>query len=253
MPIRWNTTLAEIDRAMKLKPAINQWVDQLDARLTGKKKRAAIRKKKKLYLSVSDWEFLERLSSILVLFYTSTLNLSRKHVPTICYTLPLYKQLELHMDTYCRQASEETDVHRLEDALVAGLTKLRIHMEKALVSDYPLLGAVLHPRMRVSYFEDESLWSNTNLTARVRILLDHMYQVYSEDSMDSSTIIPATTVDPVSPVKRSAFKSAVKMHMQKAGPTSASQKEVDIYLSGLYPCTTEQEDNPLIWWKVCIF
>jgi hypothetical protein len=46
--------------------AINQWVDQLDAGLTGKKKRAAIRKKKKLTLDVSDWEFLEHLSTILV-------------------------------------------------------------------------------------------------------------------------------------------------------------------------------------------
>lgn len=173
------------------------------------------------------------------------------------------------MDSYCHQASEETDVHGLKNALTAGLDKLRIHMEKALVSDYPLLGAgecfffhirtiltrmflVLHLRMRVLYFEDESLWSNTDLEARVRILLDHMYQVYSEDSLDSSPITPATTVDPVLPVKRSAFKSAVKMHMQKTGP-SASQKEVDIYLSGLYPCTTEQEDNPLIWWKVSMF
>jgi hypothetical protein len=46
--------------------AINQWVDQLDAGLTGKKKCAAIRKKKKLTLDVGDWEFLEHLSTILV-------------------------------------------------------------------------------------------------------------------------------------------------------------------------------------------
>lgn len=45
------------------------------------------------------------------------------------------------MDTYCCQALEENDIHGLEDALTAGLNKLRIHMEKALVSDYPLLGA----------------------------------------------------------------------------------------------------------------
>lgn len=67
-----------------------------------------------------------------------------------------------------------------------------------------------------------------------------MYQVYSEGGTDSSSIIPATsTVDPVDPVKCSAFKSAVKMHMQKAGP-GTSQKEVDTYISGLYPCMTVQ-------------
>ena len=45
------------------------------------------------------------------------------------------------IEVVLRQASEETDVHGLENALTAGLDKLRIHMEKALVSDYPLLGA----------------------------------------------------------------------------------------------------------------
>jgi hypothetical protein len=106
--------------------------------------------------------------------------------------------------------------------------------------------------MRASYFEKETLWPASSLAARARFLLEHMYEVYSEDSTDSSPTTPsASVIDPVSPIKRSAFKSALKMHMPKTGSTSTSRNEVDIYLSGLYPCTAEQEDNPLLWWKVC--
>jgi hypothetical protein len=45
--------------------AINQWIDQLDMRLKGKKKRAAARKKKLWSLSPADWEMLEKLCGIL--------------------------------------------------------------------------------------------------------------------------------------------------------------------------------------------
>ncbi|KIK74778.1 hypothetical protein PAXRUDRAFT_19545 [Paxillus rubicundulus Ve08.2h10] len=66
MPIRWNTTYAEIDRGIKLKPAINRWIDQLDQHLTGKKRKAAMLKKKKWHLSPGDWDFLEHFAAVLV-------------------------------------------------------------------------------------------------------------------------------------------------------------------------------------------
>ncbi|KIJ06033.1 hypothetical protein PAXINDRAFT_158866, partial [Paxillus involutus ATCC 200175] len=65
MEVRWNTTYAEMDRGIKLKPAVNHWVDQLDSSLTGKKKAAATRKKKKWHISHSEWELLERLCIVL--------------------------------------------------------------------------------------------------------------------------------------------------------------------------------------------
>ncbi|KIJ09642.1 hypothetical protein PAXINDRAFT_157843 [Paxillus involutus ATCC 200175] len=65
MEIRWNTTYAEMDRGIKLKPAVNYWVDQLDSGLRGKKKAAATRKKKLWHISHSEWELLERLCIVL--------------------------------------------------------------------------------------------------------------------------------------------------------------------------------------------
>ncbi|KIJ07767.1 hypothetical protein PAXINDRAFT_158317 [Paxillus involutus ATCC 200175] len=65
MEVKWNTMYAEMDRGIKLKPAVNHWVDQLDNSLTGKKKAAATRKKKKWHISHSEWELLERLCIVL--------------------------------------------------------------------------------------------------------------------------------------------------------------------------------------------
>ncbi|KAF8585352.1 hypothetical protein K439DRAFT_1632711, partial [Ramaria rubella] len=59
MPMCWNTWYAEIDQAIKLKPAINQWIDQLDQCVTGRKK------KNDWFLTPGDWDMLDRLCGIL--------------------------------------------------------------------------------------------------------------------------------------------------------------------------------------------
>lgn len=118
----------------------------------------AVRKKKKWCLSLLDWEFLGLYSDILEVFvfrlctptthgmiskvfHTSTLSLQKKGVPTICQTLPLYKQMEKHLETHRKHVPKKWRVYGLTQALQAGLEKLWHHMNKALESDYPLLGA----------------------------------------------------------------------------------------------------------------
>ncbi|KAF8835291.1 hypothetical protein BDN67DRAFT_857303, partial [Paxillus ammoniavirescens] len=182
MPIRWNTTYAEIDRGIKLKPAISRWIDQLDQCLTGKKRKAAMLKKKKWHLSPGDWDFLEHFTAVLVLFHSSTLDLSKKGVPTICKLLPLYKHVEQHLMAHLSRARKDFGSYGLDVAIGSGLRKLECHMEIALKSDYPLLGAVLHPALRVSYFDNITLWStNLNLPHRARVLLEHLYTTYKEE------------------------------------------------------------------------
>jgi hypothetical protein len=56
-------------------------------------------------------------------------------------TLPLYKQMEKHLETHRKHVPKKWRVYGLPQALQAGLEKLRHHMNKALESDYPLLGA----------------------------------------------------------------------------------------------------------------
>jgi hypothetical protein len=87
MKIRWNTTYAEVLRALDLKPvfyqlsynlsptdvcgqALNQWIDLIDQSLSGKAKAAAKCCQKKWRLSPDEWETLAKLCSILKVRFT---------------------------------------------------------------------------------------------------------------------------------------------------------------------------------------
>jgi hypothetical protein len=71
---------------------------------------------------------------------------SQTKVPTICKILPLFKAIQHHI----RDTLNDSDLTRdtsglkysgLKSGLKASLKKLDIHLEKALIGDYPLLGA----------------------------------------------------------------------------------------------------------------
>ncbi|KAI0759083.1 hypothetical protein C8Q74DRAFT_1185403, partial [Fomes fomentarius] len=93
----WNTTLAEIKCGLQLQLAINYWIEQLDAGLTGKKKLAAKRHKKQLSISFENWDLLASVVEILQKPRDITLQLSHKDIPTILMLLLLYKDLEVHI------------------------------------------------------------------------------------------------------------------------------------------------------------
>jgi hypothetical protein len=71
----------------------------------------------------------------------ATLNLSEKGVPTIRKVLPLYKVVQSHLETSPAAISPADDTCNLRNAIKAGLANLQIHIDKALISDYPLIGA----------------------------------------------------------------------------------------------------------------
>jgi hypothetical protein len=63
-------------------------------------------------------------------------------VPTICKVLPLYKTIQKHLEVAILDPDLENDkAYGLKGALEAGLAKIDLHLGKALVGDYPLLGA----------------------------------------------------------------------------------------------------------------
>ncbi|KAF8582211.1 hypothetical protein K439DRAFT_1304374, partial [Ramaria rubella] len=157
--------------------AINQWIDQLDQCLKGKKKQEATWKKRNWFLTPGDWDMLSWLCAILEIFQQATLELSKTGVPTICKILPLYKLIEEHLDTGLCDLELEMDNYGLEDAIQAGLDKLMTYIDHALMSDYPLLGTVLHPTIQISYFEDLSRWDPA-IPKRAQVLLDHLYDNY---------------------------------------------------------------------------
>ncbi|KAF8591394.1 hypothetical protein K439DRAFT_892490 [Ramaria rubella] len=140
MPVCWNTWYAEIDRAIKLKPAINQWIDQLDQRVTGRKKKEAACKKNDWFLTPGDWDMLDGLCGILKIFDQATLELSKTCVPTICKVLPLYKLVQEHLKAALRNLEMEHDIYGISIAVQAGLDKLEKYLDRAMDNDYVLLG-----------------------------------------------------------------------------------------------------------------
>lgn len=69
MEVRWNSTLFEIDRAIKLKPALMHFISRLDAQYsptsTAKAGQAARELRKRWELSEMDWEALTYLRRVL--------------------------------------------------------------------------------------------------------------------------------------------------------------------------------------------
>lgn len=81
----------------------------------------------------------------------ATLEFSKKGVPTISKVLPLYKLMETKLATLADEY--EADEPEIARALRAGSEKAQLYVGKALLSDYPLLGAgSLSLFLCVSYF-----------------------------------------------------------------------------------------------------
>ncbi|KAJ7486944.1 hypothetical protein FB451DRAFT_1228382 [Mycena latifolia] len=131
-----------------------RWNAELARGLTGKKKAAATRKATRLHLTPGDFDNLRRIVNVMSILQEATLDLSKKGVPTICKVLPLYKIAQVHLEESLANISDAEDTCNLCAAIRAGLAKLNKHTERVLVSDYPLVGAVLHPSVRLSYFQD---------------------------------------------------------------------------------------------------
>ena len=147
--------------------ALNQWVDSMDQGVLGKAKTAAKRRQKKWRLSPDEWETLAKLCAVLQVRRTSdhyficskinvcctfqkyqdaTLEFSQSKVPTISKVLPLFKTIQQHLEDALKDPDFAKDksgqkYRGLKRGLKFGLDKMNHHLEKALVGDYPLLGA----------------------------------------------------------------------------------------------------------------
>ncbi|KAF7378021.1 Reverse transcriptase-RNase H-integrase [Mycena sanguinolenta] len=237
MVIRWNTMYAEMRRARSLSAPLDAFVADMARGLSGKAKAAALARKKKWEMHSSDWEFIDKLMSALEVLQDVTLEFSKKGVPTICKVLPLYKLMETKL---AQLADEyEYDDFNIARALRAGSEKAKQYVGKALISDYPLLGAVLHPAIRLAFFETSD-W-DPEVPKRAYSLLTTLVRKYS----DSPTTTSASCAKPT----KGIFAMAIKGHAETQKKTSfAGKDEVDMYLSGISPVEDGFED-PLGWWK----
>jgi hypothetical protein len=79
-------------------------------------------------------------------FQDATLEFSQTAVPTICKVLPLFKMIQQHLTNALNDPDIVKDrsgmkYRGLKCGLKEGLEKINIYLDKALISDYPLLGA----------------------------------------------------------------------------------------------------------------
>ena len=138
----------------------------MDQGVSGKAKTATKRRQKKCRLSPDEWETLAKLCVVLQVRCTSdhylicsrvnacctfqkyqdaTLEFLQSKVPTISKVLPLFKTIQQHLEDALKDPDLTKDksgqkYRGLKHGLKFGLDKMNYHLEKALVSDYPLLG-----------------------------------------------------------------------------------------------------------------
>jgi hypothetical protein len=167
-----------------------------------------------------------------------------KGEPTICKVLPLYKKIESDMTKLALK--HRRTLPDLAHGFELGAAKAKKYIAKALIGDYPLAGAgmlvpmsfkygsnhpsvVLHPQLRLKYFENTKLWEPL-IAIRARQVLEDLVDQY-EAKMPASkcTHVLAPISDPTnSPIQKSAFDMA-------AGIGSDSDTDTDEYVSYLSP------------------
>jgi len=201
MPLTWNwcvvNMLDSFSPADVCCQALNQWIDSMDQSLLGKAKAAVKCCQKKWRLSPDDGNIgkvvrhlkvvAQSLNLFLELKACSNIEIPRHNpwvltnkVPTISKVLPLFKTIQHHLEAALRDPDLTKDKSGqkycgLKCGFKAGLNKINIHLEKALVGDYPLLGTgeflIIHnlidywlvalsltPMHSSCYFEDASKW-----------------------------------------------------------------------------------------------
>jgi hypothetical protein len=80
------------------------------------------------------------------IYQDATSEFSQTKVPTISKVLPLFKAIQQHLQSALKDPDLVRDrsgqIYRgLKSGLKAGLAKIDTYLTKALVGDYPLLGA----------------------------------------------------------------------------------------------------------------
>ncbi|GJE92606.1 hypothetical protein PsYK624_087610 [Phanerochaete sordida] len=230
MPIRWNTVYAELKRGWKLREATKHYVKGLSSGLTGKKFDAAVRKEERLSLSESDWGLIEVLILILEPFTAITLSFSRKGTPTFCIVVLYYKKIETELKN--AEIAHKKCNAQLKVGFERAQAKLSKHLEIALTNKYIILGAVLHPAIRVAYFEQDDLWA-PEVGVRARNILEDAYVEYAAKIRPTATgstgkASGTAAVSPATSSTASLFSAA--LNIRRTATITQQESEVETYL-----------------------
>ncbi|QRV87055.1 Zinc finger, BED-type predicted [Ceratobasidium sp. AG-Ba] len=247
--MRWNSTYAELKRAKKLKPAFNQYVATLDEGKPSNGQTQARMMKKVLTMADEEWDAIDEVLKILEPFDLATRDFSNRGRTTLHAVLPTYAYLHSVLTESQSRLNflrgTDMDVFGLLDALAAGKAKLQKYFDMACENDLIILASVLHPGMRVAYFEDTEIWGDTELAKKGRALLEYMYEVYKDESgQQAGNTVNATSYVTISRQPQGFIDRLLNLSGRR--DSTVMYEEVLDYIGGRFPY---EGGSILIWWR----
>ncbi|CAE6447930.1 unnamed protein product [Rhizoctonia solani] len=239
-------------------PAFEQWVNNLDVGKTGRARKVAQALKLKWMMADDEWAVAEELVRILEPFDDATHSFSKSGKVHICNVLPTYIQLQAELQSsrvrLVKQHGPNNDPYGLINAISQGETKLNKYLELARNSRLIIIASALHPGMRLTYFQDESIWGG--LMQRARNLIEELFEKYKTEADIESNKGPDHLETPAnhnrSRPKLSRTWSDKLNDAQRStfgGPASdALDDELTRFFGNIYKY--KPGTSVLKWWKV---
>lgn len=139
------------------------------------------------------------------------------------------------------------------------LRRATLYMDEALACDSLVLATIFHPSFRLSFFaltfgEDDVMTKHAEDLLRSRLS-----QRQEEINSKSSSILSNSEEIEIVSNKLATQKVPKVFQLYKHANTSNDLGELDRYLQGLDPLTSDDLDklmdpkSALVWWSVCLF
>ncbi|EKM48650.1 uncharacterized protein PHACADRAFT_108524 [Phanerochaete carnosa HHB-10118-sp] len=170
--------------------------------------------------------------------------MSVARTPTLPYVLPMYEYMRQSLDA---NAQDEKLDPLIRNAAAAGLLKLLGYYTKAKASQYVIIATVLHPSMRLQWFNR----LGTDFVEKARALFQHAYDEYAAAAEENARQEPEKPRASESQNK-TGFLDEVCAVLQPSQATVASvlrRNEAEQYLAG-EGGAVEPHSTILTWWKV---
>lgn len=246
--IRWNAAYLMIQRALKLKDAINLYVSPIV--------HANTRQPAKLQSSLAedqlqqeDWDELHQYQLILQHFYEHTKRTEgiakQGSYGALWEVVVALTALEAHLRGWQEKLqADETANPNLVRAIDRGFKKLQKYLDEVLATPAYAAAAVLHPRLKYSFFERK--WINHAVRPYKAYLhsLKNNTRLLWEAFRSSS---PQTTSLPDDESPRKRRRTAFDRFIEDDTLRERTKDELERYLK--IPQEVDEIPNLITWWE----
>ncbi|CDO75398.1 hypothetical protein BN946_scf184855.g1 [Trametes cinnabarina] len=224
-----------VERGLLLKEAIDTWVFKF-------------KEFRSLLLGAAEWATLRQLGDILTIFTKVTKEMSHARQPTLPFVLPVYEQMRVSLEEHARNV---TLAPPFRNAAAAGLEKLNQYYSEAKASQYTVIATVLHPSLRVRWFNK----LGDGFVTRAEAVFKHAFEDYAASfpCKDPASVPPSDQADTIGNDDDflleaiSATEDASSSQETTTDYDMVTASELDRYLAGEGgPC---QLRMPLVWWR----